>query len=106
MSRYIQINTTSDQKETLQSIARMLIEQKLVACVQIGGPIESSYCWQGKFESSIEWTCTIKTMQDKWQSVQRLILAEHNYDQPELVWLEIAGGSAGYLKWLGESLCD
>ncbi len=62
MENAIQIITTTDSKAAAERIARELVEQRLAACVQIGGPITSVYRWQGKMETAEEWTCTIKTV--------------------------------------------
>ena len=57
------IATTNDDRDELDRIAKTLIERKLAACCQISGPLTSHYCWEGKLESSMEFTCTIKTTQ-------------------------------------------
>jgi periplasmic divalent cation tolerance protein len=43
MKSYIQVSTTTESKEQAKKIADFLVGQKLAACVQILGPIESRY---------------------------------------------------------------
>ena len=100
MSEYIQIVTTAQQRADAQRISRILVEQRLAACVQISGPIASTYRWQGKIETSEEWQCTIKTRRDLYDRVEAAIRAIHPYDVPEILALPILAGCADYLRWL------
>ena len=67
----IQIITTTDSRAAAEHIARTLVEQRMAACVQIGGPVTSVYRWQGQVECAEEWTCTIKTTADRYSDVLR-----------------------------------
>lgn len=55
MHTFIQITTTTDKKEDAKRIATALVERRLAACVQIIGPIDTTYWWKGKIESTEEW---------------------------------------------------
>ena len=98
------VTTTSDRRDTLDNIAANLIEQKLAACVQIGGPITSHYCWDGKVEQAQEWTCAIKTLEDFYESVESRIKQLHHYDEPQIIATPIVQASQGYADWLVKSM--
>jgi periplasmic divalent cation tolerance protein len=102
MSRAISVTTTCNQRDVLMQIADTLVEKKLAACCQIGGPITSIYRWQGKIEDSVEWFCHIKTVSERLEAVITEIRKQHTYEEPEIIAVEIAGGSAGYLDWLAK----
>ncbi len=104
ITKYIQVVTTTDSKENAGLIARALLDLHLAACVQIAGPIFSSYWWQGKREESQEWQCLIKTSQDLYQQVEREIKTVHRYLTPEIIALPIIRGSSEYLAWLAAEL--
>ena len=104
MTDAIQVVTTTDNRELAETIARSLIEQKLAACAQISSPIESVYRWQGKIDTSQEWSCTIKTHRAIYEKVEAAIRQLHTYDEPEIIALPIVAGSEGYLDWLTESV--
>jgi periplasmic divalent cation tolerance protein len=104
MKSYIQISTTTETKEEAQKIARYLVEQKLAACVQITGPIESIYHWKGKVENSQEWLCLIKTRAELFEKVESSIKKLHSYETPEIVAVPIVKGSKEYLNWLDYEL--
>jgi len=100
MSDFIQITTTCDKKEILQAIATKLVESRLAACVQIGGPMDSVFRWEGNIESASEWICTIKSVAGHQANIESVIFENHSYDQPEIIVVPITGGSQGYLNWI------
>ncbi len=104
MTDYIQVSTTTETEHAAQEIAAALIEQRLAACVQVSGPVESVYRWLGKVQQSQEWLCTAITRASLFPQVVAAIRELHTYDCPEIVAVPIADGSAAYLTWLGEQL--
>ena len=104
MISFIQVMTTTETKEQAEAIARHLVEEKLAACVQITGPIESIYRWKGNVEISKEWLCLIKTSETLFPQVEATIKKLHAYETPEIIAVPITKGSKEYLKWIDESL--
>lgn len=102
MKTFIQISTTTETKEQAQKIARCLVEQKLAACVQISGPIESTYRWKGKVETASEYLCLIKTRTTLFKKVEAAIKKLHPYETPEIIATPIIKGSRAYLNWLDD----
>jgi periplasmic divalent cation tolerance protein len=100
MSEFILVTTTASTKEDAVKVATALLEGRLAACVQILGPIESRYWWNGKIEQSPEWLCLIKTIRGKFAAVEATIRANHPYEVPEVVACPIELGSEPYLDWL------
>ena len=89
MKSYIQVFTTTETKEEAEKIAQYLVEQKLAACVQITGPIASTYRWKGKVENAQEWLCVIKTREDLYDKVEKSIKKLHSYETPEIIAVPI-----------------
>ena len=104
MKSYIQVSTTTETKEEAQKIAQYLVEQGLAACVQITGPIASTYRWKGKVENAQEWLCLIKTREDFFGKVEAAIKKSHSYETPEIIAVPIIKGSKEYLSWFEDSL--
>jgi periplasmic divalent cation tolerance protein len=96
------IISTAGSNEEASRIAQALVEGKLAACVNIVGPIKSVYRWQGKVESAPEFLLLIKSTSVKSAIVVARIRELHSYDLPEAIEINI-GGSAEYLKWIGEN---
>jgi periplasmic divalent cation tolerance protein len=104
MKSYIQVMTTTETKEEAEKIAQYLVEQKLAACVQITGPIASTYRWKGKVENAQEWLCLIKTREELYDKVETAIKKLHSYETPEIFAVPIIKGSSEYLSWLDDVL--
>lgn len=97
---FIQVFTTTGKRQDAERIAKALIDRKLAACVQIMGPVESTYRWQGRIEKSSEWFCFIKSTRDLFAELEKAIKEEHPYEVPEIISVPISGGSPDYLQWL------
>ena len=104
MTTYLQVITTVDSREGAARIAETLVRQRLAGCVQIVGPISSTYWWNGEIETADEWLCLIKTEAERYGAVEEAIRAVHPYDVPEVLAMPVAAGSAGYLAWLSEQV--
>jgi len=99
---YVQVVTTASSADEARRIATALVEERLAACVQIVGPIESIYRWQGNVETATEWQCWIKTRRQHYDSVEAAIRRLHSYEVPEILAMPIAAGSEAYLKWISD----
>lgn len=100
MSDAIVVMTTFDNPNAAQALANQLIGQRLAACVQVIGPMTSTYRWQGKIENSREWLALIKTRAQLWPALERFIRAHHGYDTPEIMAIPAESVSDTYLAWL------
>jgi len=96
------ISTAASQEEASR-IARALVEEKLAACVNIVGPIQSVYRWQGKIDSAQEFLMLIKTTSETSGAAITRIRELHSYDLPEAIKINIDGGSSDYLKWIRDT---
>jgi periplasmic divalent cation tolerance protein len=104
MSEFLQITTTTGTRHDAEQIASELVSRSLAGCVQVSGPIASTFRWQGKVETAEEWICLIKTSQAQLDAIRKLLDQIHPYDVPEIVATPIVDGSEAYLKWLSEQL--
>jgi len=104
MSEYLQIVTTTARPEDAQRIARALVESRLAACVQVLGPITSTYHWQGRIETAEEWQCWAKTRRELYERAAGEIRRLHPYETPEILALPVLFGDEKYLRWLDEEL--
>ncbi|MEM0275253.1 MAG: divalent-cation tolerance protein CutA [Nitrososphaerota archaeon] len=104
MMEFIQVITTIDSKEKAEEICRILLEERLAACVQIIGPVDSFYWWKGELEHSREWICLIKSSREVYGDLEKKILEHHPYEVPEIIVLPVIEGYRKYLDWLSSEL--
>ena len=102
----IQVITTTPSRELAEQIAARLVEDRLAACVQLDGPIQSKYRWQGRIETDDEWRVTAKTVDARYEQVEAAIRKMHPYDEPEILAVPVVRGSETYLDWLSREVCD
>lgn len=100
MTSFIQIVATCPTRELADQIARALVELRLAACAQVGGPISSTYHWQGVVESAEEFVLVAKTRGELFDQVAAEIARLHPYDTPEIIAVPIMAGSRKYLDWI------
>ena len=96
------IQTTTSNQEEAKKISKILIQDKLAACVQLK-EIESLYNWDGKLCCERETLLSIKTKKELFSKVKSKILELHSYDTPEIIELDISNISEDYLKFIKEN---
>lgn len=98
--KFVQIFTAVPDKEIGEKIVNLLLEEKLVSCCQIIGPVESHYWWENKIEKSKEYLILIKCKKDNFRKVERKIKENHPYKVPEIISFEIKQISNQYKEYL------
>jgi periplasmic divalent cation tolerance protein len=96
--------STVGSKDEASKVAAVLVREQIAACVNIVGPIESLYRWQGNVETAQEFLLLVKTISARSADVIKRIRELHSYELPEAIEVNIEGGSADYLKWIAESV--
>jgi periplasmic divalent cation tolerance protein len=97
------IMTTVDNEQLADSLATMLIERRLAACVQRVN-ITSNYRWHGEVRRDAEILLLVKTSTDAREAAMRAIEEHHTYDVPEIIALPIADGLPAYLEWVTKEI--
>jgi len=98
------IAITSTPQEEAENIAKIIVDKKLAACVQIIGPVSSFYWWKGEVQKDTEAILLIKTTEKNKEKIKKIIKDIHSYDVPELLFLPVYGGLPEYLKWLESAI--
>jgi periplasmic divalent cation tolerance protein len=97
-----QVTTTVATGAEAQRIAAALVEERLAACVQIAGPIASTYRWQGTVEQATEWYCHCKTTRARYPALEARLRELHPYETPEIIAVPIVAALPAYLAWIEE----
>jgi len=96
------VSTALPSREDARGIARILLAEKLAACVQLLD-MESHYVWQGATMAEPEVMLLTKTRTALFEPVIARIKALHPYELPEIVAQPFMAGSAPYLAWIADS---
>lgn len=83
-----------------QKLARLLVELRLAACVNVLAPCASVYRWRGTLEETTEVPVLIKTTARRYAELEAAVRAHHPYELPEIVAVPLAGGLPDYLDWV------
>jgi periplasmic divalent cation tolerance protein len=94
------VYTTIDNVQDARKIAHTLVEEQLVACVNIIPKIESIYRWKGKIENDNECILIAKTTDKNVKKTIQKIKELHTYELPDIVVLPIIGGLKDYLNYI------
>lgn len=91
---------TCPDKPSAEKIARLLIEARLAACVNILPGIHSIYTWKERIETAEEHLLLIKSSRANYQALETAIREHHPYELPEIVAIPVAHGLPEYLHWI------
>ena len=97
---HIVVFITAGDSEEAGRIARGLLEQRLAACVNIVGGVDSRYWWRGQLDEAKESLLIVKTKGRLLPEVMASVKKLHSDEGPEIIALPVIGGSDEYLDWL------
>jgi periplasmic divalent cation tolerance protein len=96
----IVVLVTAGSDEEATSIAKVLVEQRLVACVNILPGVRSIFQWEGKVAEEHELLLVAKTVSQAFEQVATAVKSLHSYSVPEVIALPIQQGLPEYLSWV------
>lgn len=100
--KVIVVQTTCDKKEEAENIAKVLLEKRLAACIQIT-KTDSFYTWEEEFCNDKEYLLNIKTKKKNFKKIESKIKELHSYDLPEIISIKIEKCSKEYKKFIKEN---
>lgn len=94
--------TTWPDEESVTRAAHHLLEQSLIACVNVLGASQSIYRWEGKVQSQREIIALFKTSTACARQARAEITALHPYDEPCILALDVnsALSADGFQDWV------
>ena len=93
---------TVPSAEAGMELARTLVAERLAACVNVVPGVRSLFFWDGRLQEESEALLIVKTGRERYEALQRRILALHPYSVPEILALPVESGSPAYVAWVRE----
>ena len=81
-------------------LARALVDERLVACVNVLPAMQSIYRWEGNVEEASEHQLVMKTTAARVDAIKARLVALHPYEVPEVLVLTVSDGADRYLRWV------
>lgn len=106
MTDKIVVLSACDSAKDAEKIARLLIDLKLAACVNVIPGVRSFYRWKDVIQDTAEWLLVIKSSRAHFEALRVELEKAHSYEVPEVVALPVVDGSKNYLNWLERELGD
>jgi periplasmic divalent cation tolerance protein len=96
----IEITTTVPSMQIGETLATEIIGRRLGACVQLSGPVSSTYRWHGNIETSQEWRLVIKTISARRDALVEFLHRNHPYELPEISEHAVPWTEPKFLEWV------
>lgn len=93
------VHSTVESRENAKTLANQLVENRLAACVHLGGPVDSVYVWEGSVCREEEVTFTAKTTDERLEETLDFLRDHHPYDCPELLVTNVDQADDEYEDW-------
>jgi len=103
-NQYLVVFCTCPDGATADNLASALVNDNLAACVSRVAGVRSTYRWEGRIHDDEEILLIIKTSAQRLATLSARIQALHPHEVPEVIAVEVAGGSERYLAWLGQTV--
>ena len=100
MSNVYLILSTIDDHATASRLSRQLVEEGLVACVNIVSGLISTYRWEDEIRQEEEYLMILKTSGHSLARTQARLVELHPYEVPEVVAIPVESGHQAYLDWI------
>ena len=100
--RVLLVFTNMPDHASAAALAAVLVEARLVACVNVLAACTSVYRWQGVVETASEVPVLMKTTVARYAALEAAIRARHPYELPEIVAVPVEHGLPAFLDWVAD----
>jgi len=91
---------TCAHREEAEKIAETLVQEKIVACVNIIPGVTSIFFWEGKICREEEVLLMVKSVSTNQEGLIEKVKELHSYSTPEVISVPVQSGNPGYLQWV------
>lgn len=98
-ARPVSVYVTVGSDEAARTLARQLVEERLVACVNLY-PVRSVFRWEGEVQEETEVALWAKTVEDRVHALMERVVELHPYDVPCVEVFPVVGGHVPFCDWV------
>ena len=102
-SAAVLVLTAAGSEEDAVRIGKVLVEEKLAACVNVVPGVRSLFYWKGALCDEREWLLIVKSRGTLVNALKTRIRSLHPYEIPEVISVAIENGEDRYIAWILES---
>lgn len=109
MNTALLVIVSCENKGQAERIGELLLKKKHAACIQILDRADSIFLWppgKNRLDYAEEALLLIKTLESKWDALEKEVLRIHSYENPEIIAMPVAHITKKYLSWLTKELSD
>lgn len=99
----VEIRTTFGSRDEASACGSRLVAGRWAACVQVEGPLLSTYRWRTAVETAEEWRCLCKTTSARAAACIAAIIEQHPYEIPQVTVTPVEA-TASYAAWVEASV--
>lgn len=96
----VQVQVAVVSREVGEALVRALLDDRLIACGQVLGPVTSRYRWHGAIEVAEEWLVVCKSTDARADEVVEVAARASGYEVPEVLVIPVVAGHGPYLAWV------
>ncbi|MFE4579301.1 divalent-cation tolerance protein CutA, partial [Streptomyces chartreusis] len=104
MSQFLQVSTATPERQQAVELAKGAVKGRLAAGSQIIGPVGSVFWHLGEFGEGEEWRLLLTTTSERYPELEKFLLENHPWENPEVIAVAIAHGSPEALQWIEASV--
>jgi len=104
MTAVLHVSVTAGSLEVARRLLTSAVRARLAAGGRIGGPYESVFWHEGTVGAADEWTILLITTEERFAALRDHLLAEHEWDNPEIAAVVLDHGSEPYLRWARDTV--
>ena len=104
MSKIRLVLSSCPDLDSAERLAKLALEEHLVACVNMIPIASSMYSWKGEFIKEREYLLLAKSTEERLANLESLWKTHHPYEVPEFLVIDAATSSKEYGKWV-EKCC-
>ncbi len=91
---------TAPDEAAAATLARTLVEERLIACANLIPKVRSIFRWKGAIDDAAEVLIVLKTRSSSVDALIARVRALHSYTVPEVLELPVRASFGPYLDWV------